>query len=1210
MFAGISTASEAAMTYAIDSIPEGYQLQAYDDCGDWERQPHIRAKGVHEYNASEVAADQKARTVAWHEREIQAVYEHLNPALDYVVAVTYANEPFNKRTQSLWAGEVELHGPHALPKGKAERLLFKIPRTATQDGALTLRFRLEGEVNAVVSVVELWAAAPSPKELHLSEVSWLYSDVEGRVLNLTYEPAAGVEVVLRKAGDAAALATAQTSADGAFRFDRALLTKLPPKTDMEIAARLDAQEVRKTIAAADLAFEPVRYRPIPTAVGGLDSAVIPLDGTWRIHTAPTDDIREAALDGAGWGEVHVPGQWLQQGYDVPQDKPVAMAKAFSIPKEWAGYRIVLRFDAIHAGTRYWINGKELGYSENLFTPVEWDVTDAARPGDINRLDLNMLVDTPSERLSYSCGYAFHNLGGIDRSVRIYALPPVHVRDMRCTADLDKEHRDGEVCVKVTLVNAAKEAQAEVRLEAQLFAPNETIATPLFKEALGTIESGSRTFTAAARVQDPLKWSAEKPALYRLVLELKRGETRLERIERNIGFRKIEVRDAQLYVNGRRIKVTGACHHELDPLTGRADTMRYAEQDVRLMKEANLNYIRTSHYPPAQELLDAADRIGMYVEVEAPFCWVAPDSSMAHVREVLTPTSAMIDYCHTHPSVMVWSLANESQFNRFFEISNRLCKDLDPTRPTTFNNPDPKRVCDIANVHYPPMPYDEQLKDDPRPLLLGEYFFPICHEQTDVRIDPGLRELWGHGHSDPDSAWGKQCAACFDASMTHPGSPPGAWSHIVHSNRVIGAAIWAALDEPFYLPDGRKAGYAWHHGFWGLIDAWRRPKPEWWLSKQIFSPVWFPKPRVDFQAGQRAVRVPVENRYSFTDLNELEFVWEAAGAKGTLHIDVSPGASGELEIPIAEAAREGDTILLRVFDHNQAVVTARAIQLGKAADVPRPQPKAGPPKWTDKEGTIFVEAAHFAFVFDRASGDFRVVDPRHTAPVLAFPSLHVTRFDFGDLAGPNAPPYAVFPDAKSRVVEKVTVTERPEGLEIAVQDRYDAFAGSIRWLIDRDGMSRVSYDYVHTGDAINAREVGLRLLLKSDCDELRWRRWSEWGVYPEDNISRTEGTAKARRDPKYGDDPESMRPTWPWTLDQNELGTNDFRGIKFNIYEASLAAPDGRGVRTHANADAHVRACLDEQGVRLHVLSECRLSPVVIKDGAHIVGECALELLAH
>ena len=143
------------------------------------------------------------------------------------------------------------------------------------------------------------------------------------------------------------------------------------------------------------------------------------------------------------------------------------------------------------------------------------------------------------------------------------------------------------------------------------------------------------------------------------------DSHIERIERNVGFRKIEIRDRQLYVNGKRVKLAGACRHEIDPQTGRSNTARHAETDIRLLKEANLNYLRTSHYPPNRELLNAADRLGVYVEVEAPFCWVSQSWGMGHLKQVLTPTSAMIDYCHVHPSVMLWSLANESAFCNFW-----------------------------------------------------------------------------------------------------------------------------------------------------------------------------------------------------------------------------------------------------------------------------------------------------------------------------------------------------------------------------------------------------------------------------------------------------------------------------------------------------------------------------------------------------------------
>ena len=134
------------------------------------------------------------------------------------------------------------------------------------------------------------------------------------------------------------------------------------------------------------------------------------------------------------------------------------------------------------------------------------------------------------------------------------------------------------------------------------------------------------------------------------------------------------------------------------------------------------------------------------------------------------------------------------------------------------------------------------------------------------------------------------------------------------------------------------------------------------------------------------------------------------------------------------------------------------------------------------------------------------------------------------------------------------------------------------------------------------------LLQPKYDEVKWRRWSEWGLFPKDSISRTEGAAKAHRDKKWPDQPANVKPTWPWSQDQTELGTTDFRSIKFNIYEASLVASDGSGVRVDANADAHFRACLADNGVKMHIFSKCPLAQVVLKKGDRLTGDYSVRLM--
>ncbi len=1205
------SADQPLSPYHLSTMPQGYQLQSYDDCGVLDRQPHVQTRQTHVFaRPHEVQADDKACSVAWEFQELKAVYAKLDPSVPYAVAIVYANETFNPRVQSLWADDVQLHGPHPLPRGGAERLLFKIPPEVVRDGRFELRFKLEGPVNVVVSAIESWAPKPSPKIVYVTDVTGFGCDPEGRVLNLACDPLPGAEVALLRQAAGQQIAGVVTDGEGRFRFPRTSLASVSRHENLVIRATHEGAKAERVIAMADLVFQPVRYRPLPTKAGDLARPQILLDGTWRICPKPAGSMREQPLDGADWSDFKVPGQFVQQDYDIPKEQATAVATEFAVPAEWAGHRVILRFDAIHAATRYFINGKPIGESETLFTPVEWDISDHVKPGRTNRLDLEMKVDSVSEQLSYASGYAFHNLGGVDRSVRLFALPPVHVRALRLAADFDVRSGDGELKIEAVLDNASAATIADAVVSARLLSPEgRALGDGTLEVRVPSTEAGTRKVRFALRVPGVQPWCDEKPNLYRMELDLQVDGRLVERIERSVGFRRIEVRDRQVYVNDRRIKLAGVCRHETHPLTGRADTMRWAETDLRLLKEANLNYVRTSHYPPPQELLDAADRLGIYVEVEAPFCWVRQSWGMETLRQVLPPTSAMIDYHHWHPSVLLWSLANESAFCRFFESCNKLCKELDPTRPTTFNNPDPQRVCDIANAHYPPMPYDAVAKDDPRPLLLGEYFFPVCHEQTDVRINPGLRELWGHGHSAPDSEYGKACAALYvNPPYLLPGAPPGFWPHILQSKQLVGGAIWALLDEPFYLPGDKKVGYAWVHGYWGLVDGWRRTKPEWWLAKCIFSPVWFPQRQVESAPGQKEIRLPVENRHVFTDLSELVFLWQASDKSGVLAASVPPGSSGQIVLPVPADAKPGDEMIVRVTDRAGRLITAAAIRLGPRPQQAPPEPTAGAPQIQEDGSKTIIRGDAFTLVLDRTTGDLVVGDSRHNAPLQRFPLLHLTRYDFGYFAGPQDKPYAVLPEAGSRQVESVSVEPDGQAVRITVRDRYSEFVGTMVWRLDRKGVGEISCEYVFGGELLKVREVGLMCLLKKECDELRWRRWSEWGVFPDDSISRTVGRAKARRDAKWPDQPESRPPDWPWSLDQTELGTNDFRSVKLNVYEASLVSPAGAGLRANARADIHVRSCLSPEGVKMHLLSQCRIAPVILKRADRVATRCSISVL--
>ena len=1202
-------AGKPAGPHVLDAVPKGYHLHACDDCGVADRQPHVLMADSYlwTFNPSDTDADLKSRSAVFSYKSIRLHYTNLDPNRSYVLALTYASDHVYRRVQSLWADGVELHAPLELPKAKATRVVVKVPQDVTRDGVMNLELRIHGEVNATVSVVELWAdAPPAHPTIRIEGLSGLVGDLSGQVLDLAYDPAPDTTVRLFAPGATTALATATTGADGVFRFRREDFAG--SRSGVRLVARKGTSTTEVTVPASELSFQPVRYRPAPVAVAGLDVFQQSLDGTWQIHPEALANSHEKALASPGWKPFRVPGQWREQGFDLPRDRPVAMAREFDVPADWAGKRAILHFEAIHAGTRYRINGILLGTSENLFTPVQWDITALVKPGRKNRIDLEMKVDTTSETLSFSSNYAFHSLGGIDRSVRLFALPDVNVRSLGIQATLDGQYRNGRLDLTVGLENTRAQAAPDSRLRLSLIDPvksSEVAATTTVSDRL---EPGEATRRISLPVNRPRHWTAETPELYQAILELEVGGKVVERVERAVGFRTVEVRGSQVLLNGVPIKLAGACRHEVEPLSGRADTAKLARHDVELLKGANLNFIRTSHYPPTIELVDAADRLGMYLEVEAPCCWVGVENDMKVLREVLTPTSAMVDYYQSHPSVLDWSLANESNFNRCFEVSNQLVKQLDPTRPTDFNNPDPKRVCDLGNIHYPAMPYDAQASDDPRPLVFGEYDFPVCHEQTDVRINPGLREFFGAGHSDPGSAWGRACAESFTKPYTKPCIPPGAWSHIVASRRVTGGAIFAAFDDSFYFPDGTHAGYAWHHGFWGLVDGWRRTKPEWWMTKMVFSPVWFPQRVVEMPAPGGSIRIPVENRYAFTDLSALRFRWRLGGRSATTALVAQPGGTATIEIPAEPREAPGTPVEIRVVDRSGTLVTAAAIPVGHAPDRNLAQPGSGPLK-VERDGPRAVLTGDgFSLVVDMARGEFVVGDSRHNIPLRHFPVPHLTRYDFGDLAGPDAKPYTVLPDLKTRRFEQIEINTLAVATEIVVHESYDVLEGRTSLTLDRSGRGVIRYDHVYRGDAIDTREAGVRLALAPALQTFHWRRWAEWGVYPDDSISRPTGTAVAFRPGTHGPDREGVRPAWPWSQDQTELGTADFRSIKFHIYEAELDGNDGSGLRVEARADRHVRACVADGGVLLHILTRCPLGQVTLRRGDRLQGDCVVQVI--
>ena len=318
-----------------------------------------------------------------------------------------------------------------------------------------------------------------------------------------------------------------------------------------------------------------------------------------------------------------------------------------------------------------------------------------------------------------------------------------------------------------------------------------------------------------------------------------------------------------------------------------------QEDVRLIRQANMNHVFTSHYPDPEEFLDVCDEMGLYVGSEAPFVWTdfRYTDDPKYVDYFLRPAAEMLEYLSNHPSIVFWQMGDEATWGRNFDTMQRLVNAVDQTRPVNFAYGWTVNTISFDAVHYPrlndirPLPPKKK-----KPTTYDQYCNVNTFNRRELLTDPGVRDYWG--------------------TAIEP-----MWEAIYATPAVAEAAIWAWVDEYFYVPPAAhdatkykgyldkqtgfvKVGY----GNWGLVDKWRRPKPEYWHVKKTYSPVHIRERILALPPAGQPFRIPVENRYDFTNLNELRVEWSLGAATGTAKVDIGPRSSGEILIPAAAPIR--------------------------------------------------------------------------------------------------------------------------------------------------------------------------------------------------------------------------------------------------------------------------------------------------------------------
>jgi beta-galactosidase len=665
-----------------------------------------------------------------------------------------------------------------------------------------------------------------------------------------------------------------------------------------------------------------------------------LSGKWRFAFSPNANELPAGFEqpdfnASGWKEINVPADWQTQGYDQPRynnitypfpaNRPLiphesntvgSYRREIEVPKSWAGSDVILHIGAAGSAYYVWVNGQQVGYSEDSKLPSEFAVTRFLRPGtNIIAIQVYRWSDG-----SYLEDQDFWRVSGIEREVFLMAAPKTRVRDFFVHAGLDEPFEKGKLAVDMAITPSTAATTARV----VLLDGNQQLLELSRPIAAGDAE---RTVTLSATALGVKPWTAETPNLYMLLVELydARGQI-IQSTWSRIGFRTVEIRRGLVMVNGKPITIRGVNRHEHDPETFHVISLESMERDIQLMKRANINALRTSHYPNDPRLYELADKYGLYVMDEANIeshgymDWANkhpelraqyqlgfdPAWEAAHTSRVLN----MIERDKNHPSIIFWSLGNEAGIGPTFAHAAASVKARDPDRLLSY----------LGWGTWPGLP-------DHRPNDYADIYAPM-YDSVARMVD--YAENW---------SFRQPMIQCEYAHMqgNSGGNLKEYWDAIyAHPEKLQGAFVWDWVDQSMYryTSDGRRYwGTGGEYGpnpggdieFGdGLIQADRTPNPQLFELRKVYSPIQFTA--FDATTG----KLSLVNHHDFIDLSGYDLGYEVledgvSVAKGDLPSLRTPAHNSEtvtLTLP-AIRRKAGAEYVLTVSAKARAIVGSDA-----------------------------------------------------------------------------------------------------------------------------------------------------------------------------------------------------------------------------------------------------------------------------------------------
>jgi len=722
-----------------------------------------------------------------------------------------------------------------------------------------------------------------------------------------------------------------------------------------------------------------------------------LNGIWKFNWSKNTnkrpvDFYKPNYDTSNWDSITVPSNWQMQGYGVPiyvnvnypfkvdlpnipdQYNPVGSYKRnFKISHQWENREIILHLGAVNSAFYVWINGEKVGYSQDSKTAVEFNITPFLKNGE-NTIALEVYRWSDG---SYLESQDMWRLSGIERDVFLYAKPKTQIEDIFIKAGLDKAYQNGILNVDLKLNNLTQQAK-KIQVNTSLFdiKTGEIIGQFSHFETLNARQNKQIQFNEF--IKTPKKWSAEKPNLYDLTIELlDESEQPIEMFSKRIGFRSSEIKNGQFLINGEYVLVKGVNRHEHSAKNGHVVSEEEMIQDILLMKQFNINAVRSSHYPNHPKWYDLCDEYGMYVvdevNIEAhglhtewkgdygyrfnTYTSNASEWKEAHIHRTLR----MFQQDKNHPSIVIWSLGNEAGFGENFKTTYGLLKEWDDSRPVQYEQAWLDEYTDIvAPMYHKVADLEKFVKmNDGRPMIMCEYSHAMGNSNGN------LIDYW-------------------NTIRKHPSLQGGfIWDWVdqgMEKKTIAGESFWA-YGGYFGTEDVPSDG---DFCLNGVVFPDRTPKPALWELKKVYQSIHFEA--VDLLKG----KIKITNEYNFTSLNEFDLIWELKAdgeviktEKINLKKEVLPGKS--IEITITDLAKnlpnkKGTEYFLNlkakvkeetdVFPKNHVIATEQFIMPNSSPMLLKSPSTLDAITFQEIGELMMIEGVDFSVVFNTQSGNLK------------------------------------------------------------------------------------------------------------------------------------------------------------------------------------------------------------------------------------------------